>query len=98
MRRATVSLAIFACLLAAAACADSTGPRSGKAAPTGASHTRYILASGDVLPPGCEDLGDGYWLCEEGGEIQQAAAGPAAPETPTIPDNFGDWYNLPIDP
>jgi len=47
-----------------------------------------------VLPPGCVDLGDGYWLCEEGAEqLQPAAVGPADPATPTIPDNFGDWIN-----
>lgn len=70
MRRASVSVAIFACLLAMTACADSTAPsasRNVKPAPSGVSNTRYILASGDTPPPGCTDVGDGYWLCGEDG-------------------------------
>jgi len=70
MRRAPVSLAIFACLLAMTACADSTAPsasRNVKQAPNGVSNTRYILASGDTPPPGCTDVGNGYWLCGDDG-------------------------------
>jgi hypothetical protein len=92
MRRAPVSLTIFACLLAASACADSTAPLQGKTAPNGASHTRYILASGDAPPGDCSDLGNGYWLCDDGGELaQQVLGAPAAPAAPTNPDNSGDW-------
>jgi len=80
MRRAVVSLTIFACLLATAACANSTAPpvsRAAKAAPHGASNTRYILASGDTPPEGCLDVGNGYWECDE--------SALALPESPTAP-------------
>ena len=83
MRRAVVSLTIFACLLATAACANSTAPpvsRAAKAAPHGASNTRYILASGDTPPEGCVDVGNGYWECDE-----SALAPLAFPESPTAP-------------
>ncbi len=80
MRRAVVSLTIFACLLATAACANSTAPpvsRAAKAAPHGASNTRYILASGDTPPEGCVDVGNGYWECVE--------SALALPESQTAP-------------
>ena len=91
MRRATVSLIVFACLLATAACADSTAPQSGKAPPNGASNTRYILASGESPGPGCQDLGNGLWLCDDGGdELQAGPATAATPQAPATPDTSGD--------
>jgi len=94
MRRPALSLTVFACLLAAAACADSTAPRSaatGKPAPNGASNTRYILASGESPGPNCQDLGNGLWLCDDGEDVTQpASAGVATPAAPASPDTTGD--------
>ena len=77
MRRIALGLTVFAGLLAIAACADSTAPRHsavGKTAPSGVSQTRYILASGDMPAPGCQDLGNGLWLCDDGASPRSAPA------------------------
>jgi hypothetical protein len=86
MRRALSSLVLFAGLLGAAACADSTGPASvTKQVPTQSTNTRYILASGDVPPAGCRDLGNGYWLCDD--PTDPAVAQPALPTAPSTSPN-----------
>jgi hypothetical protein len=95
MSRATVSLIVFACLLATAACADSTAPQSGKAAPKGASNTRYILASGESPGPGCQDLGNGLWLCDDGADAESAPATAVTPPAPAAPDTSGDSQGSP---
>ncbi|HEY3113995.1 MAG TPA: hypothetical protein VGJ62_09945 [Gemmatimonadaceae bacterium] len=92
MRRTAVSLTIFVCFLAIAACADSTAPErhpAAKTAPSGASNTRYILASGDAPPPpGCTDLGNGYWECDFGPEASSTSqTAPTAPTDSTASDN-----------
>ena len=83
MRRIVVSFTVFACLLTLAACADSTAPplsRASKPAPRSANHTRYILATGDTPPPGCTDVGGGYWECGiDGAQVEPATlTNPAA--------------------
>ncbi|MFL5603536.1 MAG: hypothetical protein ACJ77R_09060 [Gemmatimonadaceae bacterium] len=78
MKRIAVTLIVFACLLGFSACADTTAPLfsgGGKKAPMGATHTRYILASGDILPPNCEDLGNGFWLCDDDPEATRSTNG-----------------------
>ena len=91
MRRIAAGLTVFASLLAITACADSTAPRpsaNGKSAPSGASHTRYILASGDIPVAGCEEIGGGYWLCDDGGaETAAATAAPANPDSSSDTEN-----------
>lgn len=86
MKRAGVNLTVLALILAIAACADSTAPSPSpdKAAPAGVRATRYILASGDVPPAGCRDLGNGYWLCDD------TEPSLAAPATTASPDSSGD--------
>ena len=90
MTRTTVGLTFFACLFAVVACADPSGPPASgaKTAPRNAAQTRYILASGDVLPPGCTDLGNGLALCDDGGTELQGFAQPAA--TSGSDDNNND--------
>ena len=65
MRRIALRLTAVACVIAIPACTDSTGPQSAKTAPTTVSRTRYILASGEIMPANCRDLGNGLWLCED---------------------------------
>jgi hypothetical protein len=60
-------------LVAVAACSDSTAPSSAKSAPTRATSTRYILASGETPPGDCRDLGNGLWLCDDGNQLQPQA-------------------------
>lgn len=82
MRRIAIRLTAVACVIAIPACADSTGPRSGKTAPAAVSHTRYILASGETMPPNCRDLGNGLWLCEDNALAPEALGmRPASTET-----------------
>ena len=78
MTRTTVGLTLFSCLFAVAACADSTAPSAAsKTVPRAAAQTRYILASGETPPPGCRDLGNGMWLCDDGGGLLQGSSPPA---------------------
>ena len=78
MPRAIVSLSVIAFVVALAGCADSTAPRPSKKVPIPVAQTRYILASGEIPPPGCIDVGNGYWECGDlGGDAPQAAARPA---------------------
>jgi hypothetical protein len=78
MRRAAACLIVVISVLGAAACADSTAPAPvARKAPGGSVNTRYILASGDVPPPGCRDLGNGYWLCDDAAD--PALAKPSVP-------------------
>ncbi|HET7612864.1 MAG TPA: hypothetical protein VFK26_02975 [Gemmatimonadaceae bacterium] len=82
MGRILVGLVVVACIAGTAACADSTAPASAvKQPPRQSMFTRYILASGDVPPAGCSDLGNGYWVCD--GQADPAA--PAPPPRSTAP-------------
>jgi hypothetical protein len=82
MRRTLVRLVLFAGMLGTTACADSTAPASNAMqVPASPSATRYILASGDIPPAGCRDLGNGYWLCDDSGD--PAATKPALPTAPS---------------
>lgn len=74
MKRATVGASVLASLLGIAACSGPTGPAAspGKAVPGSVSNTRYILASGETPPPGCNDLGNGWWECGDNSALQPA--------------------------
>jgi len=89
MKRATIGATVFASLLGIAACSGTTAPAasSGKAAPSNVSNTRYILASGETPPPGCNDLGNGWWECNDNTVLQAGPLTSPAPLAKPAPAN-----------